>query len=77
MTCFTESELEAMEGEAQLILEKTVEEAVDAAVAPHLVYETDLAKDVKQITFDRNFWRVAGVSGWILAFIVTIVAVVR
>jgi hypothetical protein len=62
-TCFSDSELAAFEAAMQAEIERTVKEAVEAAIAPHVAYEARLQADIARLTRETVWLKVGiGVS---------------
>jgi hypothetical protein len=76
--CFSAAEFADFEVEIQAELERTAMAAAEAAVKPHVEYETKLQAEVKAITLARDWWRIGTFSALVLGiFGVTVVAVLR
>jgi hypothetical protein len=75
MTCYTQSELAALEANLQKVVEEAVVEAVNEAVQPYKIQVEILDKDLVKMEHRRNGWRLATFITISVGAITTLVAV--
>jgi hypothetical protein len=74
--CFSESEFLALEDQVWAETEKTVKEAVNAAVVPYEAAIGALEADLKAMTAQRNAWSVAAFSASAICVLTAVVCIV-